>query len=373
MAAKGFAAAEVERTYARALELCQQVGETPERFAVLRGLWRFYGVRADFQTAQALAQQLLGLAEVNHDAAMLLEAHLAQGSVLFWYGNFVDAQAHLERVRALYDPQRHRAHALRYGLDPAVVGLSYSAQILWILGYPEQSLQHSAESLSLAYELGHPHTLAHALGFAATLQQLRREAPAVSAQLDALMELAREQEFPQWLAWGAMLRGWELVERGRGTEGIAQMRQGLAAFDSLGAGLGRPFWLALLADACRSVGQTEEGLQFVTEAFGAMRNSGEHRWEVELHRLHGELLQTPATNHDDEAEASFHQALVVARRQHAKLLELRATLSLARLWQRQTKQSAAQQLLSPIYGWFSEGSDTVDLQKAKALLEELGG
>jgi predicted ATPase len=372
MATKGFAAPEVECVYARALELCQQVGETPLLFAALRGLWRFYGVRADFQTAQALGEQLLGLAEVAHDVALLLEAHLALGSVLFWGGNFVSAQTHLERVNALYNPERHRSHALRYGLDPGVVGLSYAAQILWYLGYPEQALQRSAESLTLAHKLPHPHTLAHALGFAASLQQFRREAQAVSAQAEVVMELAREQEFPQWLAWGAMLRGWELVEQGQRVEGMTHMRQGLAAFDSLGAALGRPYWLALLAEACGKAGQAEEGLRLVTGALVAMQNTGERRWEAELYRLQGELLRAHAPEHDDEAEDCFQQALMVARRQRAKSLELRAAIGLSRLWRRQGKEAEARQLLEEIYGWFTEGFDTADLLDAKALLAELG-
>ena len=371
MATKGFAAPEVERAYARARELCQQMGETPQLFAVLRGLWRFYGVRAAFQTAQALGEQLLCLAQRAQDPALLLEAHLALGNGLFWSGEFLAARGHLEQVSALYDPQRHRSHAFRYGLDPRVVGLSYAAQILWCLGYPDQALKHNAAALSLAHELPHPHTLAHALGFAASFHQFRRETQAVSAQVEAVMALSREQEFAQWLAWGAMLRGWVLVEQGQGAEGMTHMRQGLNAFDDIGAALGRPYWLALLAEASGKVGQAEEGLHALAEALIAIQTTGERRWEAEIYRLQGQLLLALAAEHEDEAEACFQQALDVARRQQSKSLELRTAMSLSRLWQRQGMQVEARQLLEAVYNWFTEGFETTDLREAKALLADL--
>jgi len=370
MATKGFAAPEVERAYARAHELCQQMGDTPQLFEVLRGLWRFYGVRAAFQTTQALGEQLLCLAQRSQDPALLLEAHLALGNGLFWCGKLIPARAHLEQVSTLYDPQRHRSHAFRYGLDPGVVGLSYAAQALWLSGYPDQALEQNAKALTLAHELPHPHTLAHALGFAASFYQFRRETQAVNEHVEAVMALSREQEFAQWLAWGAMLRGWVLVEQGQGAEGMTHMRQGLDAFDNIGAVLGRPYWLALLAEASGKAGQAEAGLRILAEALDAIYTSGEGRWEAEICRLRGELL-APAAAHDDEAEASFQQALDVARRQQAKSLELRAAISLSRLWRRQGKQVGARQLLGTVYGWFTEGFATADLQEAQALLAEL--
>jgi predicted ATPase len=232
-------------------------------------------------------------------------------------------------------------------------------------------LQRSAESLTLTHELPHPHTLTHALSFAALLQQFRREAHAVSEQVEAVMALSREQEFPQWLAWGAMLRGWALVERGQRVEGITHMRQGLEVFDNLGAVLGRPYWLALLAVAFGKAEQAEEGLRTIAEAVIAIQNSGERRWESELHRLQGELLLALSAEYDDEAEVCFQQALTVARQQQAKALELRAATGLSWLWQCQGKGAEARQLLGAVYGWFTEGFDTDDLQDAKVLLDEL--
>jgi DNA-binding NtrC family response regulator/predicted ATPase len=371
MATKGFAAPEVERAYARARELCQQMGETPQLFGVLRGLWRFYGVRAAFRTAQALGEQLLCLARRAEDPALLMEAHLALGNGLFWCGEIASARAHLEQVSALYDPQEHRSHAFRYGLDPGVVGLSYTAQALWLLGYPDQALQHNAEALTLAHELLHPHTLAHALGFAALFHQFRRETQAVHEQVDALMALSREQEFAQWLAWGEMLRGCVLVKQGHGAEGMRHMRQGLDAFDDIGAALGRPYWLALLAEACGTVGQAEEGQRMLAAALDAIHTTGERRWEAEIFRLQGELLLVLPQKSEAAAEACFQQALLVSRRQQAKALELRAASSLSRLWGRWGKRVEARELLGAVYGWFTEGFHTPDLQAASALIAEL--
>ena len=252
-----------------------------------------------------------------------------------------------------------------------MVGLSYAAQALWLSGYPDRALKQNAEALSLAHTLPHPHTLAHALGFAASFYQFRRETQAVHEHVETLMALSREQEFAQWLAWGAMLRGWVLVEQGQGVEGMAHMRQGLEAFDAIGAALGRPYWLALLAEAWGKVGQAEEGLRALAEALEAMQTSGERRWEAEIYRLKGQLLLTPGAAHDDEAEACFQQALDVARRQQAKSLELRVAVCLSHLWTHQGKRIEARQLLGTVFGWFTEGFATADLQAAQALLAEL--
>jgi predicted ATPase len=210
--------------------------------------------------------------------------------------------------------------------------------------------------------------LAHALGFAALFHQFRRETHAVNEQVEALMALSREQQFAQWLAWGTMLRGWVLIRQGLGAEGLMSMRQGLHAFDDIGAALGRPYWLALLAEACGTVGQVEEGLRTLAMALDAIQTTGEHRWAAEIYRLRGELIQALPEAHGNEAEVCFQQAVDVARRQQAKSLELRAAMSLCRLRQRRSMHDEARQQLSEIYGLFTEGFNTADLQEAKALL-----
>jgi predicted ATPase len=373
MVTRGSASPAVEQVYARAQALCQQVGEPPQLFPVLWGLWRLYSNRCEYQQARALGERLLSLAQQGHDAALLLEAYHALWATLFFTGEFASARAHLEQGRALYDPQQHHAYALLCGgHDTGVCCLSIGACILWFLGYPDQARQSMHEALTLGQELAHPHSLGLALYWAAQLHQLRREGQAAQERAELEIALAGEQGSAYEIARGTILRGWALAWQGQGAEGVAQMCQGLSAFRGTGAEKGRTYFLALLAEGYRGTGEVQEGLRVLAEALEAAHNSGERYCEAELHRLTGELLLLQSTDQHTEAEARFHQALAIARRQQAKSLELRAAMSLGRLWQQQGKRMEAHALLAPIYGWFTEGFDTADLQEAKALLEDLG-
>jgi predicted ATPase len=394
IATKGYATPEVEKTYTRARELCQQAGggETPHLFPALRGLWNCFNERAELETAHELGEQLLDLAQHTQDPALLVEAHRALGTTLFFLGEFSAARALVEQGIALYDPQQHRSLAFLYGADPGVVCRLYAAWILWNLGYPDQALQRMDEALTLARGLSHPHSLAFALVFATLLHAYRREGPAVQERAEATISLSTEQGFPSWLAQGTVMRGWALAEQGQAEEGIPQIREGLAGWRATGAELGSPWWLTLLAEAYGKVGQIEAGLEALAEALAAVNKSGERHYEAEIYRLQGELLlkdeggrmkACPERSRRDEmspeacfleAESCFQRAIEVARAQQAKLLELRAVVSLARLWHSQgspDKKDEARQLLADIYDWFTEGFDTVDLQEAKVLLEEL--
>jgi predicted ATPase len=276
----------------------------------------------------------------------------------------------LEQGIGLYNPTQHRSHAFLYGQDPGVACRSYAAYALWLLGYPDQALQRSQEALILAQELAHPFSLAYALNWAAWLHQLRREGQAVQERAEAAIALSHSQEFALWLAGGTILQGWALAEQGQGGEGIAQMRQGVAAWRATGAEFMRPYFGALLAEAYKKAGQAEAGLTLLAKALVVVERTGERFYEAELHRLKGELLLARSAEHDTGAETCFHQALNVARLQQAKSLELRSAMSLSRLWQLQGKRTEARELLTPVYGWFTEGFDTADLQEAKALLDE---
>jgi predicted ATPase len=200
---------------------------------------------------------------------------------------------------------------------------------------------------------------------------LRREGQAVKEQAEALVTLSTEQGCALNAAQGTILRGWALAEQGQSAEGIAQMRQGIAGWRATGAELSVPYWSALLAEAYGQAGQAEAGLRVLAEALTAVHKTGDRHHEAELYRLKGELLLQQATGSDDEAETCLHQALDIARHQQAKSLELQAAVSLSRLWQRQGKRAEAHALLAPVYGWFTEGFDTADLQEARALLEAL--
>jgi predicted ATPase len=371
---RGPAAPAVAQAYARAQALCQQVGETPQHFPVLWGLWRFYNNRAEYPRARALGERLLRLAQQVPDTALLLEAHHALWSTLVWSGELAAARAHLEQGRALYDPQQHHAHARLYGgHDPGVCCVYHAALSLWILGYPDQALQSLGEALTLAQALAHPPSLAAALDFATMLHQARREHHVTYERAETLLALATEQGFAQYVAQATIMRGWALAAQGHGAGGTAQMRQGLVAYQATGSERQRPYNLALLAEAYGSLGQTAEGLALLAEVLAPVARPGERGWAAELHRLQGELLLAQAGDRPQvpEAEACLHQALDVARHQQAKSWELRAAMSLARLWQRQGKRQEAYDLLAPIYSWFTEGFDTADLQEAKTLLATL--
>jgi TOMM system kinase/cyclase fusion protein len=370
-ATKGFGAPEVGQVYARARALCQQVEETPQLSPVLRGLWEYYELQGELQTARELGEQLLTLAQHVQEEELLLVAHHVLGDTLVWLGEFAGARAHLEQGMVLYHPQQHRAHAFLYGYDSGVHGLSFGAWALWYLGYPDQALRRVHDALRLAQDVSHPFSLGFALAFAAWLHQLRREGHAAHERAAALIALATDQGFPFWDSWGTVLRGWALAEQGQCAEGIAQLRQGIAAWRATGAALQLPYYLALLVEAYGKAGQAEEGLRVLAEALAAVHTTGERQHEAELHRLKGALLLAQDGADAQEAERCFRQAMDVACQQQAKSLELRAATSLSRLWQQQGNCAEAHKLLAPIYGWFTEGFDTADLQEAKALLETL--
>jgi predicted ATPase len=368
---KGHTAPEVEHAYARAFALAQQLGETPQRFAVLVELWRFYLSQARLATARELAEQCFVLAQHLREPAALQEAHTYLGSTLFFMGDLTAAYAHLEQGMALYDPQQSRHLAFSRGTDPGVVCLSRASWGLWWLGHPDKALARSHEVIALAQRLSHPYSLVFALQYNARLHMWRRETAVVKVQAEAAMALMQEHGFVEFLGGAIVILGWVLVEQGTVAEGMVQIRHGLDIKGSPGIKLGLFENLAILAQAYGRAGQAQEGLRVLAEAMSAAHNNGESYGEAELYRLKGALLLRAGMVGAEEAEACFRQAISLARRQSAKSLELRAILSLSHLWQRQGKQTAARQLLAECYSWFTEGFDTPDVQEAKALLAAL--
>ncbi len=368
---KGQAAPEVERAYTQARALCQQVGETPELVPILFGLWRFYHARAQLHTARELGETLLRLAQPAPDPALAVIAHQALGNTLLCLGALPAARQHLEEGIARYTPDQRRVPAFRSGHDPGVACRALAAWSLWLLGYPEQALAHIHDALALAHTLSHPYSLAYAWCWAAIIPQLRRDVLAVHEQAEACVALSTEQGFPFWASTGTILRGWALAMQGQGEGGLAQVRQGIAAWRATGGAVLGPYFCTLLADVSARLGHPEDGLQTLAEAHTLMEQQEDRWWEAEVCRLRGVLLlQQPGTP-QAEAETWLQRALDVARRQEAKSLELRAAMSLSRLWQQQSKCAEARELLAPVYTWFTEGFDTADLQEARALLGEL--
>jgi predicted ATPase len=369
MASKG-PVPEVEQAYVRARALCQQVGETPQLFPILQGLSWFYETQGGLQTARELGEQLVRLAQRVAAPTSPLEAHTGLGTILFHLGDYATAWTHLTQGLPLADPVGQRVLALRSGLAPGVRCLVFAASTLWCSGYPAQAVRQSQEALALAQALAHPYSLVMAQHFAAHVYQRLREALAVQTQAEVLLTLATAQGFPLLEGFGTFWRGWALAMQGQDTVGLAQMRQGMATVLAVGNLLSRPLCLVLLAEATGHAGKVEEGLHLLSEALTAFEASGRGDMLAEAYRLQGELLLRQAVPEVAPAEACFQYALTIARRQQAKSWELRAAISLARLWQHQGKRAAAHQLLAEIYGWFTEGFDTADLQEAKALLEE---
>jgi predicted ATPase/class 3 adenylate cyclase len=370
-ATKGLTASEKEQVYARALELCRQVGESPQLAPVLCGLAVFYQFRGELQTQQEVVEQLLRIAQSVQDPAFLALAHMLRGEGLYFRGELLAALDHLEQGLALYDPQQFHTHGyLSSVFDVGVYGRCFAAAALGALGYPDQALRRVHEALTLARAGAHSYTLALALNWVAVIYLMRGEVEAVQERAAALVALATEQELPDVLAFGTIWQGWARVQQGEGEAGIGQIRQGLAHFQAAGFWAGIPGYLAMLAEAYMRIGQIEEGLSMVAEALTVMDKTGERTGEAGLYVLKGWLLffsqGDPAA-----AEACFQQAIDIARRRSAKSGELLAVTSLSRLWQMQGKKDEARQMLAEIYGWFTEGFDTKALQEAKALLDEL--
>jgi predicted ATPase len=370
MVTRGQAAPEVQQTYARALALCQQLGDTPQRFATLWGLQRFYRGQGAYVTARELGEQLVQFAERAVDPRDRQEAHDALGMTLFFLGDYAAARAHLEQGSVRTDPAQ-RDLVPRQGEAPGVRGLAFVAQTLWCLGFPAQAVQRSREALAQAQALAHPYSLAFAQYYAARLHHRLRDIPAVQALAEALLTLATAEGFAFFVDMATCWQGWVLAVQSHEAAGLAQLRRGMAGVADAGHTQARPLCLTLLVEAAGQVGQVEDGLRLLAEARTVLEANGQGDLLAETYRLHGALLLRQAVPDVAQAETCFRLALAVARRQQAKSWDLRAATSLSGLWQHQGKRAAAYDVLAPVYGWFTEGFGTADLQEARALLNDL--
>jgi tetratricopeptide (TPR) repeat protein len=370
---KGHTALEVERVYTQANELCREVGDNRQRFSSLVSMWRLYINRAELLTGRELAEECINLAKHIQDPLLLQESHYMLGQTLLFRGEFTLARVHLEQGIAIYDAQQDHTRAFSSGMHSGVACLSCLAWTLWMLGYPDQALTLSNKTLTLAQSISHPFSLCYAMQYAALIYQSRREAKLVQVQADATIALAQKHGFVQWLAGGKFTRGWALAEQAFPQEGIAQLRQGIAIWETLGTSLGQTHMLFRLAEAYRRGGLPREGLRLLDEALAIKDAREERHVEAEIYRLKGELLmiQDSTSRNDEEAEACLRQAYELARHRETKSQELRAVMSLCRLWQQQGKRMEARRLLVDSYSWFTEGFETVDLQEAQELLDVL--
>ncbi len=400
IATMGYAALEVEKTYTRAkvlLETMPNNERMPLRFPILFGLWLSYLVRAKLQTARELGEQCLVMAQQQANTVLEVEAHRALGATLYYLGELKMAHAHVEAGIACYNPHQHPVHAFfHYLADPGMTLRSYAAPLVWCLGYPDQAVSQLQAAQRMGEERPHPFSQVVSLHFGALLYQQRRDVEKVNAYATELLVICREHGFSVWEPTGKIMKGWALQQNFDGTheEGIALIQEGIAEWESNRSRVLRPVYLGMLAHACGQANKIQDGLQAVAEALAAVAESGERTNEAELYQLKGELLlksegcvsktfvdtsvktiekNSYTPKHECEAEKCFQKALTLAQHQEAKSWELRTAISLSKLMMTQNRHDDARALLKPIYEWFTEGFDTVDLSEARDLLKSLSG
>jgi tetratricopeptide (TPR) repeat protein len=369
--ANAAASPDVQDAFTRARELCQKVGNTTQMVQVLGGLVVQYYVRGEHHLAQDLAEEGLALAEKDNEPLLMMLCHWYLGFILFCLGDYLNALKHLKHVLDSYDPRQHH-HSLVYlrDQDAGLGAMAYEVCCLWGLGFPDQALRRSEEALALARDLNHPFSLADVLCFAGCLfHAMRRDGDSLKTNAEELIRLSQERSMAGWYATATRYLGDALVLQGNIQEGAVQAREGMRGLHSNFMDVYSTGTLSSLVEAQTGAGWLEEAQSTLDEAFAIVEKHDERYWEVELHRQKGELLFK--RGEDTKAEASFHKAIEIARKQSAKSLELRAVVSLCHLWEKQDKKMEARQLLSEIYNWFTEGFDTPNLIEAKTLLEEL--
>jgi tetratricopeptide (TPR) repeat protein len=371
LSTKGWAAPEVGRALERGQELCEKLGEPRLLFPILFLKNARAGVTGDFLTALEIGEQMLALAERTGAAEPRTVAHAALAFALVAGGAFAPGLIHAERVNDLYDVSRDKALAYQYGNDPGVLGLAYASWALWFLGYPNQARSRSHKALAFAERLSYPFSIASAQYMAAFIRLHCGDWQRAQELAKACVHLTSEHGFPIVLAVAMSVHGRALIGQRRPQDGVAKLRRALADLESAHSLDARPMLLSWLADAYGKTGKSGKALAILAEALALTENTGDRRYEAEINRLRGELLRGQGA--DADAEASFQKSVAVARAQSAKSFELRATMSLARLWRSQGKVEAACEMLAEVYAWFTEGFDTADLQDARALLDELGG
>jgi predicted ATPase/predicted negative regulator of RcsB-dependent stress response len=368
---KGHSTIEVEETYTRASELCQQIGEKPQHFQALLGLRRFYLHRGELEKAHQLGEQLIDLAHQMGDPLYISRAYMMHIEILYRLAEFVPIQEHYHQGMAYYNPDQSLSHINLYGNDTGIGCRIFEMLALGHLGYPEKALAGASEMLAIARELSHPFTMVFGLYFAGKLYQLFQDVPAVKACADELLEIAQGRGFSMYIAWGKVLQGWVLVESGEIDAGLQGIQQGLSDWQDMGARLLLPNFMLNLAEAYRRAGQNNTGIAILDEALGIINETGERTFEAELYRIKGDLLSLKEGGADG-AQAFYQHALQVAQTQGSRAWELRAAISLYRLQEHGIHRESALQTLKSVYECYREGLDLPDLVKARRALADAG-
>lgn len=366
----GFSAPEVKHLYERARTLCSQLEDPPQLFHVLMGLWSYYLLSGELTIALELAQEIFANAQQSQDSCELLASHNVMATSLYPLGKIKESLAHAKKGSAIYNPEQHHSLAYLYAEDPGVSCQCTVMLNLLVMGYADQARELGDNILKLTEQLNHSPSTVQALGYTSVCHQYYQDLELLYRQTEQTIRLSEQQCFPFWLATGHLIQGWVRIQLGDIEPGMSEIKQALKDITATGAMLYLSYYLAIYAEACLIAGQFQKGLDAVNEALAYVDSSGEQMHAAELYRLKGELFLQ--LNHkENDAEACYQKAINIAHRQGVKFFELRATMGLSRLWQKQGRQEQARQQLNEIYEWFREGFTTVDLQKARMLLEEL--
>jgi predicted ATPase len=370
IATEGYAAPEVGSVYLKARGLCQRLGSTRELSQTLWGLWTFHTLRAELSTGAEIAREFLQRAETDPHEGLSLRGHWTMGITCTHQGHFRVALEHFDRALSQYELDRERSEVFADALDAGVAMRGFAGWSHWFIGQPDRALVPIQEAVTRARQLSEPHGLAHALAFAAVFHQLRRERTTAEQYADEAIDLSAEHGLPLYEAMGRVVRGWARIGQGNEEQAAEEVRQGLAAWQSTGAQLMRPHFLALLAEALGPTRREDPGLRLLDEALTLSETTGEQYYQAELYRLKGERLLARGRERDIPAAAAcFEQSLAVARHQGALSLELRVALSLARLHHGRDRSAMARNVIVPVYERFREGFDTLDLREARSLLD----
>jgi predicted ATPase len=370
---RGYADPEVVTVLERARQLVTEtvgVG-TPQHFSVLYGLWAVYFVNGKAKATRDNAAEFLSLAQSGTISGPLLIGHRLFATALMMCGEYREALPHIEKAASLYRPEEHREFAAGYSQDIGVSAFVHLSWALWHRGFPDQSARACDRALEYCREFGHTYTLAYALWHIGMKAVLARHVPEAGACADECVALANEHGFPLWAAYGTVVQGWVVARNGDAAAGIARIRESMARLEAMGSQLFHPCYFGLLAETLAQAGEIHEGFAALDEALANSAASGQKGTDAELHRLRGELVRQLPRPDPAQAEASFRTALAIASEQGTRGYELRAAISLARLWGEQGRRGEGRELLAPVYGWFTEGFDTADLKEAKRLLDKL--
>jgi predicted ATPase len=372
IAVKGYAAPETGEAYRRARDLCSTLGATRELFQTLFGLWGHHWVRAELHEAHRLALDIESQARLQADQVPTIVAHRVLGSTLFTLGDFIAAREQLEKTLDLSGIEDGQRLAALYAVEPRVAALLIRAWVLWMLGYPYTALRSAQDGQAAAEQITHAYSLAFAAFVVSAIHSMRGEVEAARAHAEACMAISDEHQITQYATLSRVLRGWSLVHLGQREGGLAEINANITHSRRTGVAFMRSWMLGAFAESYAEAGNAVRAHETIDEALKHVERTGERLWEAELYRLRGEMALVLSPEESDRAQASLLHALEVARQQGAKSLELRAATSVAVLWRRQGRATDARALLAPVYDWFTEGFETADLRKARAVLDSLG-